>query len=96
MTPNTPTNADGSPRVVLHAVVGRPRCAQCGCIRAWDDQDGAICNDCDRANMADEDEELADEPNAEECMHCGTIQERGSIPTLTCKRCHNPTMPVTL
>ena len=27
MTPTTPTNADGSPRVVLNAVVGRLLCA---------------------------------------------------------------------
>ena len=54
MTPTTLTNADGSPRVVLDAVVSRLRCVQCGEIRDDDDQDGAICNRCDHENMEDE------------------------------------------
>ena len=40
----------------LPRLVGRLLCMQCGQIRDEDDQDGAICNDCDRANQEDYDE----------------------------------------
>ena len=39
--------------VPLHPIVGRLLCVQCGDIRDEDDQDGAICNDCERANQED-------------------------------------------